>query len=65
MKTVEKRLLELVILGSLLIVAWSLPTLSKPTLAAPRLQTAEVADCTADAYPAGDDKIFSAHEGGI
>jgi K+-sensing histidine kinase KdpD len=30
-----------------------------------RLQTAEVADCTADAYPAGDDKIFSAHEGGI
>jgi carbonic anhydrase len=41
MKTVEKRLLEFVILGSLMIVAWSLPTLSKPTLAAPPLQTAE------------------------
>ncbi len=30
-----------------------------------RLQTAEVAGCAADSYPAGDDKIFSAHDGGI
>jgi nitrogen fixation/metabolism regulation signal transduction histidine kinase len=30
-----------------------------------RLQTAEVADCDADSYSAGDNRIFSAHEGGI
>lgn len=30
-----------------------------------RLQSVEVADCDTDSYSAGDNKIFSAHEGGI
>ena len=30
-----------------------------------RLQSAEVADCHADSYSAGDNRIFSAHDGGI
>jgi len=30
-----------------------------------RLQSAEVSDCHADTYSAGDNRIFSAHEGGI
>jgi Fe-S-cluster containining protein/anti-sigma regulatory factor (Ser/Thr protein kinase) len=30
-----------------------------------RLQSVEVADCDMDSYSAGDNKIFSAHEGGI
>jgi nitrogen fixation/metabolism regulation signal transduction histidine kinase len=30
-----------------------------------RLQTAEVDDCDADSYSAGDNRIFSAHDGGI
>ena len=30
-----------------------------------RLQSAEVADCKSDSFPAGDNRIFSAHEGGI
>ena len=30
-----------------------------------RLQSAEVSDCNTDTYSAGDNRIFSAHEGGI
>ncbi|MGB7931383.1 MAG: ATP-binding protein [Gammaproteobacteria bacterium] len=30
-----------------------------------RLQSAEVSDCNADTYSAGENRIFSAHEGGI
>jgi len=30
-----------------------------------RLQSTEVSDCNADTYSAGDNRIFSAHEGGI